>query len=97
MGSHKHKPKIIRLQGKDFQKALPYLTLIAYSKSDNGNICGFYRYEGSVRVNVQYWYSHWFNDGEKQSFLSGQISVPRVNHIEELPHMYFILTHSKDR
>lgn len=58
-------PNMIRLQGSEFYRELPELTMVAYSKSPNGNICGYYSYFGSNRVDVY----HWLSDYEKNEFL----------------------------
>ena len=38
-----------RLQGKDFRNLRPQLELIAYSVSDNKNICGYYVKPGTKK------------------------------------------------
>lgn len=57
--------RMIRLQGSEFYRELPELTMVAYSESRNGNICGYYSYFGSNRVDVY----HWLSDYEKAEFL----------------------------
>ena len=57
--------RMIRLQGSEFYRELSDLTMVAYSKSPNGNICGYYSYFGSNRVDVY----HWLSDYEKEEFL----------------------------
>ena len=53
--------QIKRLQGKEFSDRYNKLIEVAYSISNNGNICKFYRYPYATKVTV----SHWLNDDEK--------------------------------
>lgn len=52
-----------RLQSSEWHKLKDKLTLLAYSKSKNGNYCGFYRDSENNG------YYHWMNDDEKRDFL----------------------------
>ena len=69
-----HRKFIKRVRGKDFAEMLPDLRLVAYLKSFNGNICGYYIPKNRKLVTVK----HWFNDTEKELFLENEPDILRI-------------------
>lgn len=68
---------MIRLQGSQFAAKKDSITLVAYSVSDRGNICGYYKYSNSDFPN----FYHWMNDKEKVEFLNQPATAVQVpNH-----------------
>ena len=53
-----------RLQGKEFQEMRPFLKIICWNESANGNIRVDFR--DKQYHNRRYW--HWLNDAEKADF-----------------------------
>lgn len=81
--------QIVRLFGKDFKEEEPQLTLVAYSKSYRGNICGYYAYTDEFNDENRKAYCHfyhWMNDDQKEHFLMDGISdhLVEVNSIKEV-------------
>ena len=70
---------IKRLQGREFAEELPKLTLVAYLESLNGNICGYYAYEGRKVLNVL----HWMNDEEQAEFRKNKPDIYKLSNQKE--------------
>lgn len=77
--------QIKRLQGKEFANKYHKLIEVAYSISNNGNICKFYRYPYATKVTV----SHWLNDDEKNYFYKMSVDIPRIDDIAKVKAMRF--------
>lgn len=57
---------MIRLQGKEFQDKKPYLKMVGYQVSLNGNIRAIMKYRLGYSKKR---YTHWLNESEKERFL----------------------------
>lgn len=81
--------EIIRLFGSDFFGIEPQLTLVAYSKSHKGNICGYYVYTDELKdenKNAYCHFYHWMTDDQKEQFFDDNMEnkLLKVNNVKEV-------------
>lgn len=61
------------------------LILVAYSMSNNGNVCGYYQFRDSGIPSIY----HWMNDSEQKVFFKNP-NVPKVDNIQEFAQKFLL-------